>query len=111
MEMVFRKIEYWIEGDRNKQMKLDRQEWDAEKIRKRLTNGLFSFDFLVISTFMFMYIVGYEQVFQIMIEGPSEHPLKFITMIFFTMTFYFVLHGFVSRYVLWFVLTEDFREF
>jgi polyferredoxin len=33
----FRKIEYWIEGDRNKQMKLDRQEWDAEKIRKRLT--------------------------------------------------------------------------
>jgi hypothetical protein len=35
MEMVFRKIEYWIEGDRNKQMKLDRQEWDSEKIRKR----------------------------------------------------------------------------
>lgn len=91
MEMVFRKIEYWIEGDRNKQMKLDRQEWDAEKIRKRLTKwSVFIFISLLISTFMFMYIVGYEQVFLIMIEGPSEHPLKFITMIFFTMTFYFV---------------------
>ncbi len=91
MEMVFRKIEYWIEGDRNKQMKLDRQEWDAEKIRKRLTKwSVFLLISLVISTFMFMYIVGYEEVFQIMIEGPSEHPLKFITMIFFTMTFYFV---------------------
>ncbi|MBP2615999.1 cytochrome c oxidase accessory protein CcoG [Chryseobacterium jejuense] len=91
MEMVFRKIEYWIEGDRNKQMKLDRQEWDAEKIRKRLTKwSVFILISLTISTFMFMYIVGYEQVFQIMVEGPSEHPLKFITMIFFTMTFYFV---------------------
>ena len=91
MEMVFRKIEYWIEGDRNKQMKLDRQEWDAEKIRKRLTKwSVFLLISLVISTFMFMYIVGYEEVFRIMIEGPSEHPLKFITMIFFTMTFYFV---------------------
>lgn len=91
MEMVFRKIEYWIEGDRNKQMKLDRQEWDTEKIRKRLTKwAVFLLISMVISTFMFMYIVGYEQVFQIMLEGPSEHPLKFITMIFFTMTFYFV---------------------
>lgn len=91
MEMVFRKIEYWIEGDRNKQMKLDRQEWNSEKIRKRVTKwGVFLLISLIISTFMFMYIVGYEQVFQIMIEGPSEHPLKFITMIFFTLTFYFV---------------------
>ncbi|WP_160136792.1 cytochrome c oxidase accessory protein CcoG [Chryseobacterium sp. c4a] len=91
MEMVFRKIEYWIEGDRNKQMKLDRQEWDAEKIRKRVTKwSVFILISMIISTFMFMYIVGYEQVFQIMVEGPSEHPLKFITMIFFTMTFYFV---------------------
>lgn len=91
MEMVFRKIEYWIEGDRNKQMKLDRQDWDSEKIRKRVTKwSVFLLISMVISTFMFMYIVGYEQVFQIMIEGPSEHPLKFITMIFFTLTFYFV---------------------
>lgn len=91
MEMVFRKIEYWIEGDRNKQMKLDRQEWDTEKIRKRVTKwSVFLLISVVISTFMFMYIVGYEQVFQIMLEGPSEHPLKFITMIFFTLTFYFV---------------------
>ena len=35
MEMVFRKIEYWIEGDRNKQIKLSKQPWNAEKIRKK----------------------------------------------------------------------------
>ncbi|MEY2701602.1 MAG: putative cytochrome cbb3 oxidase maturation protein CcoG, partial [Bacteroidota bacterium] len=35
MEMVFRRIEYWIEGDRGAQIKLDHQEWNAEKIRKK----------------------------------------------------------------------------
>ena len=37
MEMVFRRIEYWIEGDRGKQIRLDKQAWNAEKIRKRVT--------------------------------------------------------------------------
>lgn len=31
MESVFRKIEYLIEGDRNKQMRLDAQPWNTEK--------------------------------------------------------------------------------
>src|ERR1700757_2972002 len=32
MEMVFRKIEIWIEGDGNKQKKLDAAAWDKGKI-------------------------------------------------------------------------------
>ena len=35
MEGVFRKIEYWIEGDRNKQIKLANQPWNSEKILKK----------------------------------------------------------------------------
>lgn len=91
MEMIFRKIEYWIEGDRNKQIKLNKQTWDAEKIRKRVLKWTV---FLLISTlishFMFMYIVGYDAVIRIMKEGPGEHPANFITMIIFTGIFYFV---------------------
>ena len=34
MEMVFRKVEYLIEGDRAKQIKLDKQKWNAENFRK-----------------------------------------------------------------------------
>ncbi|WP_292008743.1 cytochrome c oxidase accessory protein CcoG [Chryseobacterium sp.] len=95
MEMVFRKIEYWIEGDRNKQMRLDKQEWDAEKIRKRLLKwGIFIIISLIISHFMFMYIVGYEKVFQIMKEGPVTNPINFIVMICFTGVFYFVFAWF-----------------
>src|SRR5690606_39894576 len=36
MEMVFRRIEYWIDGDRGAQIRLDRSPWNGEKIRKRL---------------------------------------------------------------------------
>ncbi|KFF09980.1 cytochrome C oxidase [Chryseobacterium soli] len=90
MEMVFRKIEYWIEGDRNKQMKLERQEWDAEKIRKRVTKwSVFFLASLLISHFMFMYIVGYEEVLNIMMQGPAESPFQFMGMLAFTATFYF----------------------
>ncbi|MDT0678800.1 4Fe-4S binding protein, partial [Autumnicola musiva] len=35
MEMVFRRIEYWIEGDRGKQIRLNKQAWNAKKIRKK----------------------------------------------------------------------------
>jgi len=91
MEMIFRKIEYWIEGDRNKQIKLDKQTWDAEKIRKRaLKWTVFLLISTLISHFMFMYIVGYDAVIRIMREGPGEHPANFITMIIFTGIFYFV---------------------
>ncbi|MDR2206880.1 MAG: cytochrome c oxidase accessory protein CcoG [Flavobacteriaceae bacterium] len=91
MEMIFRKIDYLIEGDRNKQMKLKRQEWNSEKIRKRTLKW---FTYLVISLvithFMFMYIVGYEEVLKIMKEGPFAYPTNFLVMILFTGAFYFV---------------------
>ena len=34
LEMVFRRVEYLIEGDRGAQIRLEKQEWNAEKIRK-----------------------------------------------------------------------------
>ena len=95
MEMVFRKIEYAIEGDRNKQMKLDRQAWNGEKIWKRgLKWFIFALISLIITHFMFMYIVGYERVLKIMQEGPFEHPTNFLVMILFTGAFYFVFAWF-----------------
>jgi len=91
MESVFRKIEYLIEGDRNKQMKLDRQEWNSEKIRKRLVKwSVFALMSVIITNFMFMYIAGYEEVFKIIMDGPADQSLKFLGMIAFAATFYFV---------------------
>lgn len=95
LEMVFRKIDYLIEGDRNKQMKLDRQEWNTEKIWKRsLKWGIYLIISLIITHWMFMYIVGYKEVFNIMKDGPFAHLTNFIVMILFTGAFYFVFAWF-----------------
>ena len=35
LEMVFRRIEYWIEGDASAQIRLKKAPWNAEKILKK----------------------------------------------------------------------------
>ena len=95
LEMIFRKVDYLIEGDRNKQMKLDRQEWDAEKIWKRfLKYFLFLIISLIITHWMYMYIVGYKEVFNIMQQGPFENFSSFLVMVIFTAAFYFTFAWF-----------------
>lgn len=95
MESVFRKIEYLIEGDRNKQMRLDAQPWNTEKIWKRgLKWSIFILISLIISHLMFAYIVGYERVLGIMKEGPVKNYDNFLVMILFSAAFYFVFAWF-----------------
>ena len=95
LEMIFRKVDYLIEGDRNKQMKLDRQEWNAEKIWKRsLKYFVFLVISLIITHWMFMYIVGYKEVFNIMQQGPFANFSNFMVMIIFTAAFYFTFAWF-----------------
>lgn len=95
MEMVFRRIEFWIEGDRGAQMRLDKQKWDAEKIRKK---GLKWFLFFVISFFIanifLCYIQGSDKVLSMIKEGPGEHLGTFIALLIFTAVFYFVFTWF-----------------
>ena len=59
MEMVFRKIEYWIEGTAEHQRKLNRGPLTREKIIKKSFKHLifFAFSFLVGNTFL-SYIIG-----------------------------------------------------
>jgi cytochrome c oxidase accessory protein FixG len=95
LEMIFRKIEYAIDGDRNKQMKLANQEWNSEKIMKRsLKWSIYILISLIITHFMFMYIVGYEEVINIISQGPFENLTNFVVMILFTAAFYFVFAWF-----------------
>jgi cytochrome c oxidase accessory protein FixG len=91
MEMVFRKIEYWIEGDANKQRQLDKGPWNLEKIRKK---GTKTFIFFVLSflfgNFFLSYIIGMDELISIVQEPLSKHYGGFSAMIFFTGAFFFV---------------------
>ncbi|MCX7649093.1 MAG: cytochrome c oxidase accessory protein CcoG [Flavobacteriales bacterium] len=91
MEMVFRKIEYWVEGDASAQRKLDRQPWNAEKIRKKsLKHALFIIISLLISHTVMMYLVGRDKVFELVTRSPAENWPGFLGLVAFTGIFYFV---------------------
>lgn len=95
LEMVFRRIEYWIDGDRGKQIRLDKQKWDAEKIRKRLLKW---FIFLVISFIIanvfLAYLIGSDKLLSYIKDGPFEHLGTLFPLIIFTAVFYFVFAWF-----------------
>jgi cytochrome c oxidase accessory protein FixG len=89
MEMVFRRIEYWIEGDWTHQKKLAQMPWNAEKIRKRvLKHGIFwGISFLIANTFL-AYIVGAEELWAIQTTHPKDHIGGLTALIIFTTVFY-----------------------
>lgn len=89
MEMVFRRIEYWIEGDANQQKKLDAQQWNREKVLKK---GFKHFFFLIISfvvanTFL-AYLIGSDQLYKIITEPVGLHVSGFSSILLFTLIFY-----------------------
>lgn len=95
MEMVFRRIEYWIDGDRGKQRRLDKMPWNAEKIRKRILKWtiFFVISFLIANVFL-AYLIGSDQVLRYVIDGPSAHVNTLVSLLIFTGVFYFVFAWF-----------------
>lgn len=95
MEMVFRRIEYWIDGDRAQQMRLDKQKWDGEKIRKRVIKWIafFIISFIIANVFL-AYLIGSDKVIEFIKEGPAQNTSTLIALLIFTSVFYFVFAWF-----------------
>lgn len=95
MEMVFRKIEYWIEGDAKDQRLLDIAPWSGKKLLKK---GIKNFIFFVISFFIahifLSYIISMDKVISIITQPPSVHLTEFISIIAFSLIFYWVFSYF-----------------
>ena len=91
MEMVFRKIEYLIEGDANKQRRLAQMPWNTEKILKKVSkHALFILISLVISHLVMAYLIGIDQTKELVSHSPAKNLSGFIALMFFTFLFYMV---------------------
>lgn len=95
MEMVFRKIEYAIEGDRGAQIRLNKQKWTQEKIIKRVSKWsiFFIISFLIANVFL-AYFIGGDELLKYVIEGPFKNTGTLVALIIFTWVFYFVFAWF-----------------
>jgi cytochrome c oxidase accessory protein FixG len=90
MEMVFRKIEYWIDGDSAKQKQLKEMLWNAEKTRKRIVKFIvfFSISF-ILANFFLAYLISMDKVIEY-IANPATHVGTLISLTIFTSVFFFV---------------------
>lgn len=95
MEMLFRKIEYAIDGDYASQKRLDKAPWNKEKIFKRVSkHGIFfGLSFLIANTFL-AYIIGKDELWQIVTAPPSEHIAGLTAITIFSFVFYGVFARF-----------------
>lgn len=91
MEMLFRKIEYWIEGDFKEQKKLKDMPWNKEKIIKKGSKHFLFFllAVLIANTFL-CYLIGVDEVAKLIQDGPLMHWGKFTSLIIFSGVFYYV---------------------
>jgi cytochrome c oxidase accessory protein FixG len=95
MEMVFRKIEYAIEGDSNQQRVLNESPWTTEKIWKKGAKlSVFAIISLLIGHLVMAYLIGIKQVMAIVSQPPTEHMAGFIGLVAFSGIFMFVFSWF-----------------
>jgi len=89
MEGVFRKIEYWFDGDHHRQRALAKAPWTAGKILRRVAkHGVFlGLSFLIGNTLL-AYIIGTEALWQIVTDDPANHVRGLGFMVAFTLVFY-----------------------
>lgn len=95
MEMVFRKIEYWIDGDFKKQQQLKSMPWNGFKIRKRaLKITVFYIISFLIANYFMSYLISMDEVMRYVHEGIAAHSGTFSALMIFTSIFFFVYYWF-----------------
>ena len=91
LEMVFRKIEYWIDGDRHQQMKLNKMPWNAQKATKRIGKwAIFWVLSFIVANTLLGYIIGIDALLELVQSSPVENFGGFSALVIFTSVFYFV---------------------
>ena len=90
MEMVFRKIEYLIDGDATQQKQLRAMRWTGVKIRKRAIKFIlfFALSFLI-ANFFLAYFISMDELID-HITHPAANTGTLISLLGFSTVFFFV---------------------
>jgi cytochrome c oxidase accessory protein FixG len=95
MEMVFRKIEFWLDGDASAQKRLKEMPWNSYKIRKRaIKMTVFFLISFIIANFALAYLISMDEVFKMVDEGIGKNLGTFSALMGFTTIFFFVFYWF-----------------
>ncbi|MFO1448136.1 MAG: cytochrome c oxidase accessory protein CcoG [Opitutaceae bacterium] len=90
MEHVFRRIEYWIEGDAVSRRALDQEGWGPGKLAKRVAKHVAFFVVSAGVTHLFLsYFVSLPELWHMMRSAPGEHWGAFLFVFLASAVLYF----------------------
>ena len=90
-EMVFRRIEYWIEGNAGRQKALAMQVWNFDKIwRKLLKFTVFWLIALLTTLTLLAYIISVDEILKLASEPLTQHKTGYIALFVFTTILYII---------------------
>ncbi|MCW3114832.1 MAG: ccoG [Segetibacter sp.] len=89
LEMMFRRVEYFIEGDAQRQKMLNKGPWTTEKLLKKTAKHVtfYSLAFVISNTFL-AYIIGIKQLEKIITEPLGQHLAGLSSIMIFSGVFY-----------------------
>lgn len=91
MEMVFRKVEFLIEGDYHKRKKLDASPLTAGKFfKKAAKHAVFILISVIMTNVFLMWFIGSDGLFQIMSDPVGRHLKGFLLMLAVSLFFYWL---------------------
>jgi len=95
LEMVFRKIEYAIEGDAGKQKALKASPWNTDKFIKKFSKWIIFWllSFVFANVFL-SYIIGIDELKAIISTPIATHKGGFLAIVIFTSIFFFIYSWF-----------------
>ncbi len=88
LEIVFRRVEKWIEGSPHKQKKLDNMPWNGEKIAKRLTKWIvfYALSFAFVNA-MLWFFMSFDRWLEYMMD-IGNHGSWLALILLFTSIFF-----------------------
>jgi cytochrome c oxidase accessory protein FixG len=99
LEMVFRKIEFLIEGDYQQRKKLDQAPLTTGKIMKKsLKHGIYLLISILMTNIFLMWFIGYEKLFQIISDPFGLHWKGFLIMMAVSLFFYWMYSYFREEF-------------
>ncbi|MEO8070413.1 MAG: cytochrome c oxidase accessory protein CcoG [Acidobacteriota bacterium] len=95
MEMLFRKIEYLIEGSAAQQLRRNRGPWTGDRLWRQ--GGklaiFFALSFAIANTFL-AYIIGADALWTIVTDPPRQHAAGLAAITIFSVVFFLVFARF-----------------
>jgi len=95
MEMVFRKLEYLIDGDSAEQKALAAAPWTGRKVARRVfKHAVFYGVSFIVGNTLLAYIVGSDTLLEIQFDDPRNHVTGLTFMVLFSTLFYAIFARF-----------------